>query len=230
MEKGKTMNAQSKTKGQHVGDILKLFLSVAAALSAVVYGISWVVQHPSVSSNLREIAGTNEVVKLVASTSTVLETEIAQLSVEQTAQRKILEEVVVRVDRLEPSPRITEYDSLRSRIDATCALGKTCTWTYLARRTDFGASCAQPNTTRILRDSAGIVYFPDADAPRVRRLNTEWTRITGKFIVPTTATLGISEFYMTLVYSKCGLDRNQSMAEDTLPLIFTIVNTIPDTQ
>lgn len=200
--------------------LLEHLKMVAAAISAiaVVSGALFWVFSPHLESMARDVAGTNEVIGAVNG-----------LAEEQMEQRVILEGVVLRVDRLEPAPQIVEYDELRSYIDPVCALGEACHWEYLTRRTPYGENCMAPSSERQIRDFAGITHYPERVGPaNLRRLDREWTRLGATFVVPESAALGPAEFYLSLVYSGCGPDRNQTYSDQSLPLVFTIVENPDD--
>lgn len=212
--KGLFMNMQTKkTVLHHAGDIAKQLTAIAGA-SVLIAGALWWMLEGQARNLARDIAGTDEVVAAVES-----------VAEEQSEQRIILEEVIVRVNRLEPEPTVTEYDPLRSKVFTPCVIGEVCEWQYLLRRTDFGASCSTPiSSTRVIVDSSGIQHLPvRANENPIRRLNTEWTVVRGSFIVPEAANHGVAEFFLVVNYENCGPDKNQSMQQQSLPLVFEIV-------
>ena len=218
--------AERKTVMQHTSDFFKQLMQIFAALS-VISGIFMLVIWQGLESHtqefVQELAGTKDIVVAVE-----------EVGIEQREQRVLIEEVAAkvdyaneRIDKLEPVPIIAEYDDLRSAVNGPCFPGELCTYTYLIRRTSYGAACAAPKLEYVVVDHAGIQHFPQSENAPPRKLNTDWTLISGSFVLPRGVSTGLAEFYMSATYTKCGPNRDVSMQEFSLPLVFQIKGSAP---
>ena len=219
--------AERKTVMQHTSDFFKQMMQIFAALSVISGIFMWVIWQGLESHTqefVQELAGTKDIVVAVE-----------EVGVEQREQRVLIEDVAAkvdyanaRIDKLEPTPRIAEYDDLRSSVNGPCSPGERCSYTYLTRRTSYGATCAVSRAELTVVDSAGIHYFPNTGGSEpIRRFDTDWTRVAGTFTMPETVNTGVAEFYMSVSYISCGPNGDVSMHELSLPLVFQIEGAAP---
>jgi len=171
--------------------------SLGIVVAFLFMAMSWMwdtIMLPAVRDSGAEILGIPDIVHSVQ--------DVGDMVAAQSVQ---IERIDRRIDRLEPEPRVAEYDELRSQALAPCRRGETCQITIRSRRTDFGETCDAPTVTkRIFVDAKGGRFHPQRQVVTVPpKQDDEWSTPTVDFIVPFGAALGVGEYFIELEYTGC---------------------------
>lgn len=198
---------------QWLGDMAKAASSLAVALVGIGV-ILWWFLGDKVELVTRSLAGTD-----------VILMEVDKVQTEQRVQGQVLTELSQRVDELEPTPEVVQFDSLRSRAYSPCKKDSECVYVMRVRRTPFGDTCVgPPETERKFIDSSGNTHRPlRVTATKPSRLDEEWAILNGDFIVPEESSTGIGEFFLVLTHSGCGENHDQTITSESIYLQVEVI-------
>ncbi len=121
-----------------------------------------------------------------------------------------------QIDDQKISPKIAEYDLLRSGVNGgACHIGGRCTVEFRVRRTIRGAECGRPQADRRLRNHYGRTYPIPSNPRDAVRADGDWITIPSTFRIPVTVEPGRGEYFIRLSYPGCpwmepGLDAKES--------------------
>lgn len=151
--------------------------------------------------------------------------QVHAVTLEVAAMSRRQASIMREIEMLKPSPRVGQYDSVRSGVEGPCVIGQWCEYLFTMERTAYGELCGVPERQAQIINHYGLTHATDLrDAPAGRAVRNRRNQFSGQFFVPHSVRPGIGEFLIALDYPDCFPDTPQvKHRENTIALEFEIV-------